>query len=200
MLIFHEQKIAFIHIPKNAGSSIRETLLEYEDKKTVKSIEGWRAHPLIEKQLETLPYIFNEDYFLFACVRNPYTRVLSAYLQGNTQHNLNLSFKEYLMCMMDKKYEHNDRLIHGAPQHRFIYDENNSTVDFIIRFENIERDYKELYDIKIHELGKFETIKHTNKAGSSKENLFTEEAIVLINEIYSKDFELFNYDMLEMPY
>ena len=71
MIVSHKHKLIFTHIPKNAGTSIGQWLLEHvsdagEMPNTLKHHTPHHVHQ-------------HHDYTYFAVVRNPYDRLLSQY-------------------------------------------------------------------------------------------------------------------------
>jgi hypothetical protein len=76
-MILDEQKMIFVHIPKNAGTSIESIFLtpEYREKYPVSKIE---RHATIHEVKEVFPDKY-DSYIKFAVIRNPYDRMVSWY-------------------------------------------------------------------------------------------------------------------------
>ena len=76
-MILDEQKMIFIHIPKNAGTSIESIFLtpEYREKYPISKIE---RHATIHEVKEVFPDKY-DSYIKFAVIRNPYDRMISWY-------------------------------------------------------------------------------------------------------------------------
>ncbi len=73
MIVSHRHKLIFTHIPKNAGTSIRQWLEQW--------VPDSQAIPNLHKH-HTPQHLHTrhlEDYTHFAVVRNPYDRLLSHY-------------------------------------------------------------------------------------------------------------------------
>ena len=89
-MILDKQKAIFVHIPKNAGTSIESVFLtpEYRENYPTNIIE---RHATIHKVKEIFPDKY-DSYIKFAVIRNPYERMVSWY--------------HYVKLMVD---EHNHR-------------------------------------------------------------------------------------------
>ena len=146
----------------------------------------------------------------FAVVRNPYDRIISAYnfkykgckscvhfQQWLTSKLLNLRNSLKDIHMHINEYKHNLD-IHLLPQHLFTHDSKfNSVVDNILRFETLKTDFEALMQkcnsnivLDIH-IGKpLPTVTYCTKEWLSAEN------VLLINNIYRHDFELFKYPFM----
>ena len=74
MIVSHRHRLVFTHIPKNAGTSIREWLSQHVE--DAHEIPGIYKHHTPHHVPDT---VYGMDYTLFAVVRNPYDRLLSQY-------------------------------------------------------------------------------------------------------------------------
>lgn len=190
----HKRRAIYIHIPKVAGISIESALVGSK-------VGHSRALDYLAEDAEA----FN-NYFSFAFVRSPYTRLASAYFflcsGGRNLHDkawakLNLSsvksFEEFVMSLQNEKF----RLkilqgIHFCPQYRFVCNENgNIIVDFIGRFESLEQDFLRVCS----RLGVLANLSHKNRTAGKLGylRLYTDEMASVVRNIYKKDFELFKY-------
>jgi|TARA_Y100000310_G_C20538106_1_gene741884 hypothetical protein len=118
------------------------------------------------------------------------------------------SFENYILNLKELKKLN---IKHLKEQHSFISSEN-VTMDFIGRYETIEQDWNyisnKLYNQKLH----LDIINHStahakalygnrlfsriypgNSMPKNYISLYTPEMIKVVNEVYSKDFELFGY-------
>lgn len=218
--------VAFIHIPKNAGRTIRHHM----------GLEGTTHAPASwfkGKRIE----------FKFCFVRNPYTRLVSLYhhylhnpkadklslthLKWNLRHlkyfktfcNFMRNFKilsieeglEYEDIVenppsIDSYIKLEDQLgydklpFNFRPQSYWVDEE----IDFIGKVENLESDFKKLDKINRNIFGyEFLYDKDVTLQGKTNQlndvnhmDLYDTESIKIVNEIYKDDFEKFNYRML----
>ena len=153
----HKNKWAFIHIPKTSGSSISDVLEKIPYTELIDS-----THNGIIK----FPKI--DNYFIFAFVRNPFLRFVSAYLHYNRdfmsstepQPNVNKALKSYndYIVLYETYIQHNLPLpfsgfislvrmgrratFIGDTQSELIYIKNNfgNQVNYIAKYENYENE------------------------------------------------------------
>jgi hypothetical protein len=202
---FIQNKLIFIHIPKTAGKSILYGV--YGDK-------ARQSHFLLKSYL----FFFKNqiNFFKFTVVRNPWDRMVSSfyYLKNKGGKNSQLdsefyekfikdvpSFKEFIDKMISSsKYRENVlNCIHFIPQYNFIERNSNISVDFIIRYENLQSDFERLkkilfkknHAIKFH----LKKLPHLNKSAHKKYNLYYSESYMIdfVYQIYKEEIDFFNY-------
>jgi hypothetical protein len=187
LLINHFSKWAFIHIPKTGGTSLTNTLLK--DKNT----EQLSVHDSI-RLLDC-----DDTYFIFTIVRNPFTRICSAYEDEYRKGNTTDSFSSYLKNI-DKTN------IWLLPQSYFIEagKTKHKKVSFIGRYENYENDCNEIlkklnYTEKIPHLNRnpiYDRHPNLNQEEYYTKIYFTEDWMIdWVRERYENDFKILNYDM-----
>jgi len=196
MPISHKNKIVFVHIPKNAGTSItisKELGFTHVEHKSAKSYiidtpDYWR------------------DYLKVAIVRNPWDRFVScyeyarmpfSYWHSNDERQSEfgphsdyevikeLKFTEFARSFAARQVP----LSHPcwSPQYRWICDDNfKILVDKVFRYEDISTD-KEFKNI----FGNIEKVNSSNR-GNYKD-YYDEETKEIVRETYKKDIEIFNY-------
>lgn len=232
-MICHHYKCIFVHIPKNAGQSIEHVflnllgltwetraplLLRYNDRPELgpprlahlKAGEYVRYHYLTREMFD--------DYFTFAFVRNPWSRMVSLY------HYLGYGgrsdFNTFLSGAFKNSIFHEQYWFVG-PQSAFICGPGGELlVDFVGRFERLQDDF----DRVCGHIGLPETqLPHVNEsrgpdpvvrvdigaAGSSYlycsganavprredyRDYYDRASIDLVAELYAKDIALFGYD------
>jgi len=177
-----DKKILFVHVPKTAGTSMEE-----RDFITPVITRHYGMDHYVELLKDT-PEINLDEFFKFAFVRNPYERLASGILNHplKAEKNPRAKFNDFL-------FEHKDRLsqwIAVKPMHTFICVDDKIAVDFIGRFENLKHDW----DHVCEKIGESNELPHIKKGGHTYENLYTQESIELVREVFKKDFELFGYD------
>ena len=190
---FYKSKTIFIHIPKTAGVSLAKAI--YGDV----SLEGHRSFYFNSIALNTK----SEKYFSFTFVRNPFDRLYSAYkflskgginyldkLAFQTHLSEFKDFEDFILNGLNKKliYE----ITHFIPQHEYLCDnKGNILVDFIGRFENLDKDILLLSK----KLKKDINLSHHNfNRKLDYKKVYTDEMISKVHQIYKKDIDIFKYN------
>jgi len=193
MTINHEKKLIFIHIPKNAGTSIIKAM----------GVENLFMDKTIKEYKEHYEDYWNE-YKKFTVVREPIDRFISAYkfarmdesgwfsatgeegLEKHHHYELcnEMNINEYISYLY-KNPEKFNRWI--SPQTFIISNENGEReIDYYVRYENLLEDLQKIGIDKIEKLNSSKIkdkniIELTNK---SKNKLY---------EIYDIDYQNFSY-------
>ncbi len=147
-----KHKCIFVHVPKAAGSSI-ETSEIFEDQR-VKTREYVGGHTTALEYREKYPNKFDK-YYKFAFVRNPYSRLVSAFFHLINSYPDKKIYEKYfgvleenfdIFCERSFSEEKFKNIIHLKPQYEFICDENyNIIVDFVGKQENYRSDAKKVF-------------------------------------------------------
>jgi hypothetical protein len=185
-------KLIFIHIPKNAGISIEESL--FGAKVGHKTIRQFESH-------DKKKYV---NYFKFTIVRNPYDRLVSAFYflkKGGrnskdkdwAEKNLKgiEDFEQFLYLLKNKDFANVIlKWQHFTPQYKYLINSSNEVnLDFVLKFENLESDFQ-----KLTQRINFKSMKLEHKNKSKRKNwseYYNPETKLIIYELYRKDFELF---------
>lgn len=202
----NKKELFFIHIPKNAGTSIEDCFKKkninigkfyFNKKKKFKlSIKNNKNNPW---NLWHIPpkYFLDNSYknkILFAIVRNPYDRIISeCKYRGGKCNDINKFIIENLKAYKKNKFILDSHLI---PQSEFI--KGNVECKEIIRFENLNKDFEKL--LKKYNYPKMD-LPHNNKSNIKKKisiNILNKKTINLINEIYEEDFKNFGYKLIDV--
>lgn len=199
MVVFHNLKCIFIHIPKTAGTSIEQFIKD--NGKNEISYLGVRnnrsLHHLLAYELKLeLSYLYNQ-YYKFSIIRNPYDRLLSEYYWtpirgvGYKSNQTKADFITYVAKVVKNKlFFENIYNDHFIPQHCFVFKGKNLLVDHIFRYEDLDYiiDFlKKRFNINRNFpcLNKSDhSIKKTEWNNRQKERIY---------KIYEKDFIIFNY-------
>jgi len=194
MAYLKEHSLVFIHIPKNAGTSIIDQLGMHPH-----GHYSWRNHPH-----------FNEAKHSFCIVRNPLDRLVSCYEyarmkeshwhshEGNAMYGphpdydtlKDATFKQCLELLQAGKLKHQGWI----PQWWWIAnDQGNINIDYIIKMENLDEGINSMFlDLGLPELP---TIPKTNTSKRKDYNeYFDSEILEMAKNLYSADFKIFNYE------
>lgn len=196
MPISNKKKIIFIHIPKNAGTSII----------TSKELEFSEVQHRTYKFYQTYYKSQWNDFLKVAIVRNPWDRFVSCYNYAIVEKSYWHSKKgpsifgphEDYETLKDISFEETVRLFYKKqinlkhpgwkPQCHWICENDKIMVDKAFRFEQLEKSvpFKAIF-------GKIEKLNSSNNKKNYKE-YYNEETKKIIWEIYKKDIEIFSYD------
>ena len=141
---------------------------------------------------------FDQRAFKFCFVRNPYDRAVSLYFYlkkiGDVHHKL--SFKGFVRVLQNRAIPeiglyNRQELSQCNSQVRWLKNRKRELlVDFIGRFENIEKDFKKLCS----ELGTKGQLPHVNRTEHTHyKNYYDDETKRIIANIYAEDLEQFSY-------
>ncbi len=212
-MINHEHKFIFIHIPKCAGSSIKDYYFNFPKldwrKPNYELLYGWCPKRKIHLQHATSeqllklelvqPEIWN-SYFKFTFVRNPFDRSYSDYLWVMRDRGVRGSFQDY----MERKgafeeFLKNDsvkeyRGDHLTPQTDFFDMDGDLKMNFIGRFEDLTKDITTL-NKKLDFQKTFNV--HAKKSKKRKKHysyFYTKSKRILVEDKYKSDLRLLNYN------
>jgi hypothetical protein len=209
-MIDHKRKILFIHVPKNAGTSIERTVFtnyDFNNKYSLEYLIGYDKKNMINLQHATLKELIDfkyisenilNEYHSFAVVRNPFTRAISGYIWLLNDLGIEESFSNFLKrkgeFSTEKLTNHSTYVMdHFYTQSEFLTYKGNIAVKSILKFERLDKDFKKFnaeingkYFLNIH-------FKKNKKKRRKLLKLFTEENLELIRDRYSEDFDNFGY-------
>jgi chondroitin 4-sulfotransferase 11 len=198
-MLSHKHKCIFIHIPKTAGQSIEQSL---DPKAFAARGQGIYGH----QNLLMGNYPHFPEYFKFTVVRNPWDRVLSAYLYDISQANNGFTFDsrkfinnhlgptrdgfcQFVTRYLDKLTSNLLRL-HYIPQYKWISTVKN--FDYVCRFETLQEDFNIICD----KLGiPRRQLPHVNKSGPARDykEYYNDAAKEEIACRYNIDITTLNY-------
>lgn len=223
MIIRHDLKLVFIHIPKCGGKSIRRIFkIGCKDQNDI--IDLWnyeynftlsryidRAHMTLSDLKTREEFGYLKGYRVIACIRNPYMRLKSAaneyYRQKCKKSEQDVAKKKITNYMrvnyykeIENKHNYMDpRFIHSMPIYRFTHLGTEAMVDYFIHCENLREEFGKVgqaLDLpnKIKEEANRTLV---NEEINQNETKLTENEIRIANRIYKQDFEIFKeYDKL----
>ena len=206
MLISKKRRFIFIHIYKNAGSSVTRALSPYVTnrwhylanrilrKLNILPKSDKHAFPQCIKATELIEAIGKDEfdsYFSFAIVRNPWDWQVSLYkfmLKDTThpQHEMVKNFRnfdEYIKwrCAEEVRF-----------QKDFIYSADGKLlVDFVGRYERLDEDFATICS----RIGVSASLPKLNVSNTEPyRNFYNEETKDLVRRTFDTDITLFGYD------
>ena len=190
-MISHKYKCIFIHIPKTAGTTIENLLID-----RLVPIAGGSSHEKISYYKKKYPHQFN-DYYKFSCVRNPWDRIVSAFFyisKGGNQSSgdkklmeiFGNNFKNFVL-----KIDTLEQSLFLTPQYEFIFTNNRLLLDKVVKFESLEFDLKKVFNklnLSVQKVYQSRQSQHRHYT-----DYYDEETRQIIAEKYSKDIDYFGY-------
>lgn len=205
--INHKTKTIFLHNPKSGGTYIKNILLDHCGFEAL-YIEKYKStdyNLILEKCQHIHHYypLFNnylDNYFSFSFVRNPYTKLFSAYNDFKEKcpnNQLLVSFNSFI-----KNYNkfNNDITFHAfVPQYKHFLINSIAKIKYIAKFEFINTELSNIMNIvgideNIYKNNTF-SINYNHGYYYSIVHSFDNDIISFVNETFKTDFELFNYKM-----
>ncbi len=225
-----KNKYVYVGLPKVACTTIKSSLSVYELRESgvpAETVQRYRRNPHmpVNEMVFTKPYQLGKELFektlatpeitVFCFVRNPYARVLSAYLDKvqRKEPQINsirkelaelrgvapseatvggVSFEEFLLATR-KKAETGKVDRHWRPQALHLCTDIIS-YDFVGRLETFENDIDYLLErLTLPELEIVRRDPHRTNANEKLSEFYDARTLDLVREIYDRDFEVFGY-------
>lgn len=184
MIINHEKKYLFIHVPRTGGTSLKDALILRDNGK-----EFLKPHGRAVEARENLGGEWDE-YFRFAFVRNPYDWVLSLYCHiiGDPLHTHHetvrgMGFRDYLEWRW--KFDRRGQWWHLSDEHG-----GALIMNWIGRFERYDDCIRELnaeLDMDLRPERRNATSHH------AWDKVYDDRMSNLVDEAFAKDFKWFGY-------
>lgn len=169
----HDHRILFVHIPKNAGSSISSWLIN----RGGQLVDAIRHSSLQDSIMDLTKF------FSFCVVRNPWDRMISLYCYAQRVSNQNLSFDNWLKTNYNfKKHWYSI----STPQVDWI----TSQPDLIMRYETLEKDFKYIQQ-KINSMEPLPTVNVSQRQHYSF--YYSDWSRDFVANLYAQDIERFGY-------
>ena len=202
-IIVGTQNLAYLNIPKTAGTSIKKTMVKFflSDRSLEQAeYEPYKDDYGFPKPVEAYMFrreklaLLQQQYFKFTFVRNPFSRLVSFYLDRIIKEN-----EYYRIGKTEREFSKVAKIIckkpdvisdqHFVSQYFLVYEEGQCLVDFVGKFENLEVEFKpiqEKYDLS--------PLEHKRKAPTyDYRDYYTPELVEKVAKRYEKDIEVFGY-------
>lgn len=195
-MINDKHKLLFVHISKTGGSSMHNYLRQ------IGGTKHDRLATTLKQNLNFDPKY--QNYRKFSIVRNPWDRVLSAYTFYRSRKtadfllNKDIEFNDWIKIIYKPKHKdltHHKlsvQLLQIGNQYDWLTDHQNKIcMDFILRFENINKDFDEFtqkFNLPQQKLPHKNKSKHKNYT-----EIYDDESIDIVSKFCKKDIEYFKY-------
>lgn len=207
MVISKKHKFIFIHIPKNAGTSIASSLTDLIKENKHWAVSNSTKHQnlrdliLIKENSSIYDKIFKDssflDYYKFAIVRNPYDRMISLYnylkkYEVRKEIHTVDNFETFINLL--KQNDSWVSKLHSTKlQLSYLLDSNdNIAVDYIGRYEDLNNSIKEIEEKLLIEIP-LKRLNYSSKKSFDFNEYYNKSTMQIVNDKFKEDFEVFNY-------
>ena len=218
MILNHQHRFIFIHVPKTAGTTVTRELsalttfrdIELGGTKYGESLQdlfaarfGLRKHSTAAQIKAKCPGQIWRNFFIFAFVRNPYSRAFSVYrfLQRwkEGQHHALVASLEFEDFLRSDALQSGDIEI-ARPQVHWL-SKNGAQVpgiDFVGRLESFDDDFGFILSVIHRHRMTWNADRHDNGSAEPDEwrTHMTKPVRQLIEDYYASDFEMWEYRAL----
>lgn len=218
VVISHEYKCVYIHIPKTAGTSVMSKLkgsteikrgeqdhrslrdlidsqpLEWRDFRNKEKLKTKTIRRLKDymRGYEFVPREVINSYYKFAFVRNPWDRVYSWYgnIMRDPMHQKKLRISTYC-SFTEFVSNHLDQFALKSQMEWVIGYDGKIGLDFIGKFESLQRDFREVCDeIGLNDYALPELV--VGKKKNYSEN-YDAKSIQIVAKQYAEEIKFFGY-------
>ena len=185
--IYTDKRVIYIKYPKNGGSTLFRAIIEPKIPRNSENYICPGFNPLkFQLWLDNMTEEALDQYFIFAIVRNPYNRLISAF-QYIYKDNKDLTFKDFLENNISSEYNH-----HWIPQSYICKGMN--IFDYVGK---LEENFDGHVKVLLERLGLNCNIDIpiTNQSIDRKIE-YDSYKRKIVNEKYKDDFLLFDYQIL----
>lgn len=204
MIISHRFQTVFLHIPKNAGTAIRNVVKAGDPE----SDHSWgyrflprlyrfgdSAHlPLVDLPPDKLSYV--NQYTCFAVLRDPLERFVSATSQHFSQHKYRTPrTPAQLLGEIDSiRIRYDPAYIHFCPQHFYTHINERQVVSHLFQMNDPELDSKVLDFLRGRGFApKTSGIRPLNLTQGAKPELGDDFDMARFYQLYKRDYDLFGF-------
>ncbi len=213
MHISHQHRYVYCEIPKAGCSTVKRSLHQLETKSELpmalhdvhKRADSPLAAPM-DGEDGFMQHVLG-NYCFFAQVRNPYTRILSCYLDKiqptNPEYHYYLtllrikaqpSFQQFLERLASRDFLL-EADIHWTPQTKLLCTDRVQ-YDHLLKFETFPEQFTTfLQDVLQQDITPYftEDSAHKTNAAAQLERYYTPRAIALLQQLYADDFSELGY-------
>lgn len=191
--IFNNIGCLFVHVPKTAGTSIEKCLQDVNDKTQVVG-----GHSTCDALVKHKPKEFS-NLFTFTIVRNPWDRLVSAYLYmlkmgtsdilGNGEIKKYTTFDAFVTEYCDEKSINEN--MHLKPQYLFVCVDGELAVDYWGKYEELNK----AWNVICKKIKKNIALPWLNKSNETREykSYYNHRTQEKVRKLYARDIELFGY-------
>lgn len=204
-VVVHDPALIFFRIPKNASTSIHRGYL----RNNYPTINRKTSRHAYNKWQAEVSYEEFESYFKFCFVRNPWDRFVSLYiyftrwrpekggrpLENRWEGNIP-SFKEFTMNFEEICSTRKDIEQHAMNQAQFVFFNGKRFLDFVGKFEHLERDFifvMNQLNLKDGNLPHYTKTKHHHYS-----YYYDDDTKEKVRELYEEDIKVFNYRFISV--
>ncbi len=191
-----KKNVIFLHIPKTAGTSIRESLIFYP---AFSDILQYDQHHTTKQILYLIGEKKWQQSFTFCFVRNPWDRFFSQhqyFLRKKIIQKKEINFDYWAKKMIEETYKNDPQKkqnIHFYPASDWMKNRDGKIMnfDFIGKFENIKNDFNNLCQI----LNWQTPLKKMNTAPQfiDYKTVYSPSLIDETTQFFQEDIEKWNY-------
>lgn len=201
-MISYKKKLLFIHRGKSGGNSISKVLsgecsdlcleIKHKHQDGIDRFEPVSLgleipkHAGLNQYLKKDPSIQLNDFYKFVVIRNPYSRLISAYFSPHRLINLGTDEfvrSEFIKLIENQKTFRDFVCLSNS-------DQLDTNMDRILKFENLSDDF----NLMAKALGFTQTLPSLNKgANRDYRDYYDDEIIDLVETKFSEELKFFNY-------
>ncbi len=221
MIIRHDLRLVFLHVPKCAGKELRQLLLS--DAPPGQAVDRFNfsyseqlhrhvdlAHQPLADLVHTDDYALLDQYLVIACIRDPYERLISAISEFHRQHSKTAEIRantgqlskadglHYLHQLLNRQASHDPRFVHALPMHHFTHYGSEPKVDVLLRCEQLNQDFEHFCNhygmpspLRDQARQCLRPMVRQQRPGHPLEA----DIVALANLLYANDFPCFDYPM-----
>lgn len=205
MIISTTYELAFLHIPKCAGTSIRSMIASADPDRFQQWGWNWlprhqrygdTAHmPLIDLAPNLLDQV--RRFRAITVVRDPLDRFYSSVEQHFSQHKYRArkSVEEFVFELSSTNIRYDPAYVHFCPQHYFIWIGQRNHIDDILRFE--DEDWPDQFRQVLIDQGMPEealVLPRLNHRKEQDHEPLSDEALAHLYKLYKRDYTLLGYE------